>query len=550
MIKKVSRPVCRRGRQACRDTIQDVLVYANRPAKAGCYSYLLPDPDFVGRILPARHQSGGQAGEKTGNDMMITILSLSFRIYLIFISLVTFLYSNSLPIPPDDPTYIYLRQEFRRTHNLSLYIQPFPFTTDNFKIPYYHLPDKNGYLRIAPSSKISGDVTDIQYHFWVAGRWQNISILAKPVVVKDYYGEDVLGQTYTRGGVSGRLTNAFIRYGTDNITLQLGRSPVWWGQSWESSIIQSGITPSYDHLDIRINLGSYHLEILAGQLGSEQTVDGNRIKRNIASHRLTWLPPHKKWVVGLGEQIIYTGVSRSFEWTYLNPFVPYFFTALEKDEETTNGSDNDNSIIFLYGRYNFKDNLSFFGEFIIDDYQVDKNDTSNPLGWKVGIDGGFSVLDREFTFEAELNRINSWTYIHHGEFTTWQNRGHAIGYKYGPDNWSVMFLADYWVRKNILLSVKYTHLEKGANTLQTVWASPGTKDVPFPTPPITIYQFTTISLSWHAKYGILEAGWSNEPFPSDIAYSSPPYQGGNSRSEQGGVYLKAQLVWGFGFDLE
>ncbi|MBL7047733.1 MAG: hypothetical protein ISR95_08930 [Candidatus Marinimicrobia bacterium] len=65
------------------------------------------------------------------------------------------------------------------------------------------------------------------------------------------------------------------------------------------------------------------------------------------------------------------------------------------------------------------------------------------------------------------------------------------------------------------------------------------------------YQLTNISLAWHTQFGILEARWSNKPFPSEIAYKSPLLGGVDSDAVgRRGVYLKAQLIWGFGFDLD
>ena len=48
--------------------------------------------------------------------------------------------------------------------------------------------------------------------FQVAGEWEELSILVVPVVVNDPYGPDLLGVDYTRSGLSGRITNAFVRY--------------------------------------------------------------------------------------------------------------------------------------------------------------------------------------------------------------------------------------------------------------------------------------------------------------------------------------------------
>jgi len=220
--------------------------------------------------------------------------------------------------------------------------------------------------------------------------------------------------------------------------------------------------PAYDHFDMQFKFGQFQLEMLAGQLGSEK-LNGIRILRNIAGHRLTWLSKNKKLMAGLGEMIIYTGENRGFEWQYMNPAIPYVFSALESNVESSLGGDNDNSIIFATMRYVLKSNISVYGEFIIDDFQVDDNNLQNGLGYKIGIDGAIEVGERSVTYEMEWTRINSWTYIHHGEFTNWQNRGHSLGYPYGPDLQSLHVQADVQINKSIFINIETDWLEKGSN---------------------------------------------------------------------------------------
>ena len=75
---------------------------------------------------------------------------------------------------------------------------------------------------------------------------------------------------------------------------------------------------------------------------SEKTTDGEKINRYIAGHKLIWHVSNAL-VFGFGEMIIYTGVNRGLDLTYLNPFVPYFFSALEGDEQS-HPYDNANSM--------------------------------------------------------------------------------------------------------------------------------------------------------------------------------------------------------------
>ena len=159
------------------------------------------------------------------------------------------------------------------------------------------------------------------------------------------------------------------------------------------------------------------------------------------------------------------------------------------------------------------------------------------------MDGGRVFNGSELSFELEYTNIDSWTYIHHGQFTSWQNRSHPIGYKYGSDCRSVEGQFDFWPKDSWRLHTRYTYLEKGSNDLNTVWDSPGSKDASFPSTPVTRHSLLVTSLQWFLKYSILEVGYSNYPIGNaeiDGVIDKP----------KGSLFFKAQLVWGFGYNLD
>ena len=451
---------------------------------------------------------------------------------LIAILLIKYVFAQA--IPPNDPIYLYLRQEFRKTHNLSLLIRPYPFPLDCFEELRFLPPERQGYLRVAPSNKLSNNIPDFRFGIWAYSKWKNLSILVEPVVVHDTYGETVLGETYTRAGVTGRFQNAMIRYNSKNIIFQFGRAPVWWGQSWESSVIQSGNFPPYDFISTQLEFGSFQLELLTGQLHSVTVDSIGRFKRFIGGKKLRYISKSGKLLLSVGDLVIYSGVNRSMEGQYLNPIVPYFFASLEDETEYFQYLDHDNAMIFFDGRYVFKSDLSIFYELLIDDFQLDienRDEIPDALGWKFGLDGMVSVLKRDFGFELEYTRVFGNTYITKGWFTNWEDRGIPIGYKYGPDCQSFFLIFDFWLKKDILVSFSYTYLEKGGLTLQSEydqWGKPK-----FPSEPVSYHSYFYPSFSWHSKYGILEFG-----FDGDL-------QG----SKQNSFYLKAQIVLGMGYDL-
>ena len=468
--------------------------------------------------------------------------------------------TNSIPVPDSDPVYLWLRQAFLRYHDLTMYQQSYPLknqTLQNYLsqsgsdlsiVPSHD--DHNVIFRFLPHVKLWQDTPQTILRVWAASHWQQLSLVVEPVVVSNPYGPAILGTNDTRifssSGVSGRLVTSLVQYHTENVSWQLGRSPIWWGHPWGSSLIQSGTAPTYDHFDMRLNFNDFQLEILAGQLGSEKTAAGDRIRRNIAGHRLSWLPDHGRWILGVGEQVLYTGINRSLEWWYLNPAVPYFFTALEEDEEQLgDGRDNDNSILFAFGRYVLQPQLSLFFELLIDEFQT-KNKSAeeypHSLGVKFGVDGVYTLAQRDIYFAAEYNRIANWTYLHGGLFTNWQNRDHAIGYPYGPDVWSVHSQAETWLSEKILLTLETIYLQKGSNHLAADWAAQGTVGEPFPTRPVTAYNIVDLAVSYYNSWGLLKAGWSNKLFPSAIAF-------GNDGKTPGGLYLEFQLVGDIGFKI-
>ena len=362
----------------------------------------------------------------------------------------------------------------------------------------------------------------------------NWLLSVRPFITNENVGKQILGTDFTRNGFKGRFTHSYLQYKNDNLFIIFGRSPLTWGQSKQYSIIQSDLTPTYDQFRFKLTLGNLTGEILTGQLGSE-TMGGDRITRLIGGHRLTGHFLNEKLELQIGEQIIYTGENRNIELFYLNPAVPYVFAVYDDDDLNVDEFNNDNGMIFINGKYDFEYPASVFFEFIIDDYQVHDNQTQNMLGWKLGLEGQSDFSNYQVNWETEYTQIDSWTYIHHGQFTNWQNRGHAIGYPYGTDLRSFYVQADTWLKNETLkLDIEYTWLEKGANNINTSWGNNDTLDDPFPSVPVKTFHLLKTSILYKTKYATLQTGYTNKPFPYEIA-------NGLVDELKGGFFLSASL---------
>ena len=180
-----------------------------------------------------------------------------------------------------------MKREFYQYHDLSLFVKPWPV------LPINNVMENNSQLSSRSTFRTWQDKPIQWFAIQAAVQRNALSLFVEPVIVNEPYGPDLLGVDYARSGISGRISNAFIRYENDLLTIQMGRSPLLWGQSIHRSIIQSTVTPSYDHMDLRMNIGWFQLEMLAGGLGSE-ILQTKRIKRHIACHRLTWISKDQK----------------------------------------------------------------------------------------------------------------------------------------------------------------------------------------------------------------------------------------------------------------
>ena len=324
-------------------------------------------------------------------------------------------------------------------------------------------------------------------------------------------------------------------YEFSNATFQFGRAPVWWGQSWESSIIQSGDSPPYDFVSAQLKFGSFQLGLLSGQLHSVQVDTLGRFKRFIGGKRLTYLSKSRRLILTIGDLILYSGVNRSIEWQYLNPLVPYFFADLEKGTEYFQGVDNDNTMIFFNGRYLIKNTLSTYFELLIDDFQMDienRDEFPDAMAWKVGIDGVIDFPVPEVGFELEFTRISGNTYVTRGWYTNWEDRGIPIGYQYGPDCQSIFLLLDHWLTTDCLISFRYTYLEKGELTLNSEYDPYGKASDPFPSGNVKHYNYFNPYVIWHSNSSLLEVGWD----------------GDLNNTANGTLYIKAQIILGMGFN--
>ena len=400
---------------------------------------------------------------------------------------------------------------------------------DNFRESQKFSKDSSFYYQINHMSKFSKYIPDFRTGIKYYSNNGSSIFSFEPIVTNDKYGSHVLGTNYARNKLSGTVENAFIKLFNKNISLQFGRSSIFWGQSISSSIIQAGQALSSENLLFMMKNDKTKFEMVTSQLGSEINNDGIRIKRFIAGHKVSWIP-NNKLLLGFGEHILYTGLNRTIELNYLNPIVPYVFYALEGEEEKGELSDNDNLIMFSYGRFKIKPNFSIYFEFIVDEYQIDKTEDNNALGYKIGFDGRNNKFFST-TWFIEWTKIDQLTYTHPGQYTSWENNGHSIGFPYGNDSECFQIQSMSNFRNGLLFFCDFIYLNKGRGN------SPVKSDGDiYLDRSKNNYMFYEFSIIKKYKNFNIEAGWSQKPFPNTIIENKSIFP------KKGSAFIKIDLL--------
>ena len=350
---------------------------------------------------------------------------------------------------------------------------------------------------------------------------KNIEASIMPIFVNSAIKQAALGTNYDRNGISGRIEHSYIQYNKDIFSIKLGRGSSQILENPHHSIINSKRYPSFDKLSFKTKTKFWSFAFSFGQLGNEKMLDGSIVRRNISSHKFIFYI-NNKTRFEIGEMILYSGINRNFEYVYMNPFIPYFLNGLESERKDLI-DDNDNSILYVNYKASFK-KINYFIETIIDDYQIDNTGKKNALGMMIGFHNN---MKNPFSWLVEYVNINRWAYLHHGNYTSWEQRGSSLGFPYGPDTKSINFQGNLKL-KNSRFHFHLEYLEKGENNFFTSWGD-GHSII---NENISYYLFSRYSIFKKYKNFILEFGWKNFSFPSEISHPR-----GEMDSTKGNYYL-------------
>lgn len=143
----------------------------------------------------------------------------------------------------------------------------------------------------------------------------------------------------------------------------------------------------------------------------------------------------KKLTLGVYEAVVFApddpAVSDNFRIDYLNPII--FYRAIEQQ----NGS-SDNVLLGFDFKFNPVKKLSFYGQFLLDEFVIDEIRSGN--GWwanKFGIQAGGKYIDAfgiaNLDLQGEVNIVRPYTYSHTTQYGDYSSYNQAIAHPLGAN---------------------------------------------------------------------------------------------------------------------
>lgn len=374
----------------------------------------------------------------------------------------------------------------------------------------------------------------------------------------DYTGEKWRGfagyteQAYFRFTIYDlRFTNSESRIPKSEIRLLMGRDFLSWGSGKTGRLLFSDYAQPLDHVSVSFRYKGLQFTELAADLdhwnlpaSAMATYQAQRANRYLTCHRLT-VNFKNKFHLGLAEALLYGGPHANWELKYHNPLLYYH------GELLNGGGADGNGLLYLdFDWYPWR-NWEFYGELLVDDYQLEKtrpgdlepNEIGLILGFQhgnwLGLDG--SLLGLEYV------RVTNRTYNSAVDWEKFVHFNKPIGYYLGNnfDRWHL--LVSYWLVKGLQMGVSFDYIRQGEGSILDPWDAPWMNYTvpqgyhePFPYGKVERSAVTTLSLKYHFR--------SNAILESQIRYRSVEnifHEIGNDQQEWSAML---KLHWDLGLE--
>ncbi len=273
-------------------------------------------------------------------------------------------------------------------------------------------------------------------------------------------------------GFAGDAAQAYLAFNLPYFKMLLGRERLAWGQKCTGQLILSENAFPLDMVEIQggwgVLQGSSFIAFLSSLESADSSGELTRENRYISGHRVS-LNLFSKIQLGLSETVVYGGEDRQVEAYYLNPVLWYHGAQLNEKRD-------DNTFFAFDFNLRPKQDIVLYGEFLIDDLQIEKKSQGDKEPNELAYFGGLSIFDlfsfRGTEINLEYTRINNWTYNQMKERNRYVNRRKLLGNPLGPDTDRISVSFSRWLRKGLKSMLSYQKTRSGEGSVNSSWNQP------------------------------------------------------------------------------
>ncbi len=257
----------------------------------------------------------------------------------------------------------------------------------------------------------------------------------------------------------------YVAYNNSFLELKYGRDYVKWGYGKDGRLLVSDASRPYDLVSIKARADWIFVQAFVAQLDNMY-----QARRYLTAARIT-LNPLDNLYLSAAQAGLYGGVNQNVDFTLSNPFSVSYFAQ-------HNDPKNLNAMIYLDAAYYLQNRFKFYGELLVDDFQVDnesKGDLEpNEIAFLVGVEGG--GLPYDLHSWLEFTQVRNRTYNTGTNYEKFVHRNYPIGHWLGTDFRRLQGQLDRWLSPHFRLEAGYDLIRQGEGTIlgefTTPWTAP------------------------------------------------------------------------------
>lgn len=265
-------------------------------------------------------------------------------------------------------------------------------------------------------------------------------------------------------------SHAYMQYHGLAGTFQIGKQPLYWGNS-PNSLILSNNTESFAYLSWQRQFTHSKFFFFHGSILPDspeypvltvyrQSVPKHYEQKYLVGQRFE-LAPHQRLHLALTEMVVYG--RRNPELAYMIPVVflwPTEHSLLDRDNILMSGEFE----YFPFQRF------KIYGTFLLDELVFSKLGTDwwgNKHGLQVGMQFTPQMEKFPTDFTVEFTAVRPWTYTHKYSIDTYTHNGVGLGFYAGPNSQLWYGRNRWWFGRRNRLVISYRQLKHGVEPLSS-----------------------------------------------------------------------------------